>query len=396
MKRTHERHDKPNCALVLQGGGALGAYHIGAYQALVENQFEPDWFCGISIGAINATVLAGNPPEKRLASLEALWQAISWPDLIPPLPFENVQLRTFMNNLSNAQALTFGQPAFFKPRLVNPYIAPPGTATTESFYDTSPLRETLLQLADFDHINQGKVRLSLGATDVETGELVFFDNKKAKKPFGPEHTMASGSLPPGFPACEIDGRFYWDGGCVSNTPLEAVLNDPPPGHTVVFMIDLWSATGAPPTTMNEVLWRAKQIQYASRTAHHIDHVASKINLRRAMRLLKQHAPDAVNAIPELSALTDDHRIDIVHIIYHPGADQIPSSDAEFSRGSIAERRAAGYADMQKALAEQPWLNTEKPAHVSAMVHRVSREKVTTLTKHQLRAKHGRTPTALAS
>lgn len=395
MNRARASHDKPNCALVLQGGGALGAYHIGAYQALVEHQFEPDWFCGISIGAFNAAVLAGNPPETRLARLEALWQAISWPDLLPPAPFSNVILRTFLNNLSNAQSLTFGQPAFFRPRLVNPYVAPAGTAATESFYDTSPLRETLRQFADFDVINRGDARLSLGATDVETGGLVFFDSKTAVKPLGPEHVMASGSLPPGFPASEIDGRFYWDGGCVSNTPLEAVLNDPPPGHTVVFMIDLWSATGTPPKTMNEVLWRAKQIQYASRTAHHIDGVATKLNLRRAMRLLKQHAPGTADEVSEPIATPDSQRIDIVHIIYHPGEDQIPSSDAEFSRASIAERRAAGYADMQKALTEQPWLRAEKPAHLSAMVHRVSGERVTTLAEPNLRTMSDRTATAFA-
>lgn len=396
MNRARTRKDKPNCALVLQGGGALGAYHIGAYQALMEHHFEPDWFCGISIGAINATVLAGNPPEKRLESLEALWQAISWPDLLPPVPFNNLTLRTFLNNLSNAQALAFGQPAFFKPRLVNPYMAPAGTAATESFYDTSPLRNTLLQFADFDLINRGKVRLSLGATDLETGELVFFDNKASQKPLGPEHAMASGSLPPGFPASEIDGRFYWDGGCVSNTPLEAVLNDPPSGHTVVFMIDLWSAAGTPPTTMSQVLWRAKQIQYASRTAHHIDGVATKLNLRRAMQMLQQHAPDAVHEISDSVAFADDHRIDIVHLVYHPGEDQIPSSDAEFSRTSIAERRAAGYADMQKAISEQPWLNTEKPAHLSAMVHRVSRKHVTTLPQPNLQTTSDSPAAALAS
>jgi NTE family protein len=383
MNRAPSRHRKPTCVLVLQGGGALGAYHIGAYQALAEHQFEPDWFCGISIGAINAAVLAGNPAETRLTRIEALWRAISRPDLLPP--FDNVAVRTFLNNLSNAQALAFGQPAFFSPRLVNPYFAPSGTAATESFYDTSPLRETLRQFADFDLINRKNVRISVGATDVETGGLVFFDNTISEKLFVPEQVMASGSLPPGFPATKIDGRFYWDGGCVSNTPLEAVLNDTPSGHTVVFMVDLWSAAGTPPTTINGVLWRAKQIQYASRTAHHIDSVATKLNLRRAMRLLKEHDTAAANALgPDSAALASDQRIDIVHIIYHPGEDQIPASDAEFSRASISERRAAGYADMRTALAEQPWFRTEKPEHLGAMIHRVSRERVTTLAEPNLR------------
>ncbi len=393
MGRAPSSHRKPNCVLVLQGGGALGAYHIGAYQALAEHDFEPDWFCGISIGAINAAVLAGNPPEQRLARIEDLWQAISWPDLLPP--FDSVNVRTFLNNLSNAQALAFGQPAFFSPRLVNPYLAPAGSAATESFYDTAPLRETLLHYADFDLINRRDVRISVGATDVATGGLVFFDNTVPGKPFRPEHAMASGSLPPGFPATEIDGRFYWDGGCVSNTPLEAVLNDTPSGHTVVFMIDLWDAAGTPPATMNEVLWRAKQIQYASRTSHHIDSVATKFNLRRAMTLLKGHGKAAVDAaVPDAVTLNAEQRIDIVHIIYHPGADQIPSSDAEFSRASIVERRAAGYADMQKALTAQPWFRAEKPAHLGAMIHKVSRDRVTTLAEPNLRTTSDRTAATL--
>lgn len=393
LNRAHSRHDKPTCVLVLQGGGGLGAYHIGAYQALAEHQFEPDMFCGISIGAINAAVLAGNPPETRLTRIEGLWRAISRPNLLPP--FDNVVARMFLNNLSNAQALAFGQPAFFRPRLVNPYLAPAGTAATESFYDTSPLCETLQQFADFDLINRKKVRISVGATDVETGGLVFFDNTKLEKPFAPEHVMASGSLPPGFPATKIEGRFYWDGGCVSNTPLEAVLNDTPRGHTVVFMIDLWSAAGAPPTTINEVLWRAKQIQYASRAAHRIDSVATKLNLRRATRLLQERDGTTGNAaVPDSVALASDQRIDILHIIYHPGEDQIPASDAEFSRASITERRAAGYADMREALAEQPWLRTEKPEHLGAMIHRVSRGRVTTLAEPNLRTTSDRTALAL--
>ncbi len=268
MKQPSARRQKPTCVLVLQGGGALGAYHIGVYQALHEHGFEPDWLCGISIGAINAAVLAGNPPEQRLAQLEALWQAISWPELLPHSA--NTAVQGFWNTLSNAQALAFGQPGFFTPRPINPFFSPSGTPATESFYDTAPLRQTLLEYADFARIGRDGTRLSVGVTDVEIGELAFFDSTTTPGGLAPEHVIASGSLPPGFAATEIGGRFYWDGACVSNTPLEAVLNDTPPGHTVAFVIDLWSAAGAAPTTMNEVLWRAKQIQYASRTAHHVE------------------------------------------------------------------------------------------------------------------------------
>ncbi|ACL62516.1 patatin-like phospholipase family protein [Methylobacterium nodulans] len=372
---------KPNCVLVLQGGGALGAYHIGAYQALSEGGFEPDWFSGISIGAINAAVLAGNQPADRLAKLEALWHAISWPEVLVPL--KQLPLEIWHNNLSNAAALMFGQPAFFTPRPVSPFVAPPGNPSTVSFYDTAPLRETLRDLADFDLINSAKVRLTLGATDVATGDMVFFDNTK-EGPFGPEHVMASGSLPPGFPATKVGDRYYWDGGCVSNTPLEAILEDQPKGHTVVFMIDLWGAAGQLPGTINDVFWRAKQIQYASRTWTQVDAVASKVNLRHAVRLLrKQSIAEVDKAVPDDLYIDETRRLDIVHITYQPGKDQIPNSDAEFSRSSIAERRAAGYADMRSALEAQPWKHVEKPAHLAAIVHRVRHGKVMTDTEPNL-------------
>ena len=356
--------DKPTYVLVLQGGGALGAYHIGAYQALAERDLQPDWVCGISIGAINAAIIAGNPPADRLARLDALWGYISWPSLFGPLSGKT--LATLYNTGSNASALLFGQPNFFVPRPVNPFFAPPGPQAL-SFYDTSPLRFTLRRFADFGRINARETRLSLGATDTLTGALEFFDNTRHE--LAPEHVMASGSLPPGFPPTLVGDRLYWDGGCVSNTPLEAVLRDQPLGHTIVFMIDLWSAGGPAPRTMNDVLWREKQIQYASRTAAHIDAVAAKVNLRHAMGLLERAGAEAPGAAASL---------DIVHIVYHPTADQIPNSDAEFSRSSIRERRAAGYADMKNALEEAPWLRQERPAAIGCLVHRVAQQAVTTL------------------
>ena len=241
MEQDAARRQKPTCVLVLQGGGALGAYHIGVYQALHEHGFEPDWLCGISIGAINAAILAGNPPEHRLAQLEALWQAISWPELLPHSA--SVVVQGFWNTLSNAQALTFGQPGFFTPRPINPFFSPSGTPATESFYDTAPLRQTLLDHADFARINRGGTRLSVGVTDVRSASWRSSTARRRRAGSAPEHVIASGSLPPGFAATEIGGRFYWDGACVSNTPLEAVLNDTPPGHTVAFVIDLWGAAG---------------------------------------------------------------------------------------------------------------------------------------------------------
>ena len=370
---------KPAVALVLQGGGALGAYHIGAYQALAEHGFHPDWVCGISIGAINATVIAGTPPSERVTRLDALWHAISWPDIAAPFAFTPLQI--LHNTASNAIALTAGQPGFFTPRPVNPYLVPQAPPEAVSFYDTSPMLGTLERFADFGLINSRRVRLSLGATNVATGNLEFFDNHHTL--IRPEHALASGSLPPGFPATRIGDQYYWDGGCVSNTPLDAIVDEPDHPRMVVFMIDLWDAAGKPPTGMNEALWRAKQIQYASRTAHHVDAVASKINLRNAVRLLKEAGAPQVAAVPDDPALME-RRLDIVHIIYRPAEDQIPASDAEFSRTSIAERRAAGYRDMSKAIEEEPWLRREMPAHLGALVHRVERGKVTTRPEPNLR------------
>ena len=364
--------ETPTCALMLQGGGALGAYHIGAYQALAEQNLHPDWVAGISIGAINAAIIAGSEPDDRVARLSALWEAISWPEFMKPLAVP--QLALLHNMASNAEALVFGQPNFFTPRPVNPFLRSAAPPQEVSFYDTTPMLFTLKRFADFARINSRATRLSLGATNLATGDLEFFDNHK--QTIGPEHVLASGSLPPGFPATIVDDKLYWDGGCVSNTPLDAVIDEPGHPRLVVFVIDLWDAAGQLPETMNDVLWRAKQIQYASCTAHQIDAIATKVNLRHAVRLLKAAGAPEVAAVPDDQVLTS-RRLDIVHIIYHPDADQIPNSDAEFSRSSIAERREAGYRDMTAALAAQPWLRHEMPAHLGAVVHRVERERVMT-------------------
>jgi NTE family protein len=371
--------EKASVALMLQGGGALGAYHIGAYQALAEHDLHPDWVAGISIGAINSAIIAGNRPEHRVERLAALWEAISWPDL--PTKLALTAWQTWHNMTSNAEALLFGQPNFFTPRPVNPYLLPRAPAQEVSFYDTTPMLFTLRRFADFSLLNSRQIRLSLGATNLATGNLEFFDNRR--QTIGPEHVLASGSLPPGFPATQVDGKLYWDGGCVSNTPLDAVVDDPGHPRLVVFLIDLWNPAGPPPETINAVLWRAKQIQYASRTAHHIDAVATKVNLRHAVRLLKAAGVPDVAAVPDDPVLAE-RRLDIVHIVYRPEADQIANSDAEFSRSSIAERREAGYRDMRAALAAEPWQREQKPAHLGALVHRVERERVTTRLEPNLR------------
>jgi NTE family protein len=365
----------PKVVLVLQGGGGLGAYHIGAYQALQEADFAPEWVCGTSIGAINAAVLVGNKPDDRLDRLEELWEEISrpdgWGDWVPS------SLQRAFNTGSAMTGLLLGQPHFFTPNVPNPYMSIPGSPTATSFYDTSPMRATLERLADFHTINSGTPRLSLGATNVTTGDLTYFDNTRQK--IGSEHVLASGSLPPGFPATVVDGEQYWDGGIVSNTPLGAVLDDLPSVHTVVFMIDLWSAAGKAPSTLDEVLWRQKEIQYASRTTQHIKTVAARINLRHQLHTLTSKLPTAKVSDPGVSdavALAYETKLDIVHIVYSPSSDQISSSDAEFSRSSIAKRRAAGYDDLKKALQQAPWRGDDRPAHVGAVVHRLAGGRIT--------------------
>jgi NTE family protein len=360
---------QPLCVLVLQGGGALGAYHIGAYQALREAGLEPDWVCGISMGAINGALIAGNPPEQRLARLEAFWQTISRPG--PWLAGFPEALRSWQHTFSYVQALEFGQPGFFRPRLVNPWLAPPGPSAT-SYYDTEPLYDTLRDLVAFERLNANVTRLTVGATDVQTGKLVFFDTADSHGRFRPAHIVASGSLPPGFPATEINGRSYWDGGNVSNSPLRAVLKDPPAGHAVVFVLDLWSASGPAPQTMSEVDWRSKQIRYASITPPHIDGLIAKMQAARARQLLGHAAAERVPA-----------RLDLLHVTYRPSADQISSSDAEFSRDSIAERRAAGLADLRRALATPFWRRAAQPGHLDSLIHRLTQTGVETLEPGQL-------------
>lgn len=349
---------KPTIVLVLQGGGALGAYQIGAYQALQEGGYAPDWITGISIGAINAAILAGNPPAERLGQLEALWHDISRQEGVGgPLGGElpkPAQLYSFW------QALLFGQPNFFAPRLLSPYFAPPGTDAATSFYDTTPLHALLDRLTSFELIDAAAIRLSMGATDVQTGELVFFDNTRPKRPIRAEHVMASSALPPGFPAVSVDGRTYWDGGCVSNTPLDAVLQDLPSGHTIVFLIDLWSASGPVPATIDDVLARSKQIQYSTRTSHGIEAAAAKLDLR---------CMDETAEAPR--------RMDIVHVVHRPAGPQLPSVDAEFSRVLIAERRQAGYDDLRKALDAAPWAAHETGPRGGAIVHQVSADGIVT-------------------
>ena len=242
-------------ALLLQGGGALGAYQAGVYEALAEADLHPDWIAGISIGAINGALIAGNAPEARVDKLRAFWERVTakpycdWSESL--FLTKGDAVREWLNQMSAYIALVSGASDFFTPRFPAPWLHPPGTMEATSAYDTGCLKATLEQLIDFDRINADRTRLSVGAVNVRSGNFVYFDNTTHR--IGPDHIMASAALPPGFPAVEIDGEHYWDGGLVSNTPLQWVVDGRPHLDTLIFQVDLWSARGELPGTLAEVV-----------------------------------------------------------------------------------------------------------------------------------------------
>jgi len=270
LRETHVPTERPpfeRIALILQGGGALGAYQAGAYQALAEAKLHPDWVAGISIGAVNSALIAGNPPERRVENLRAFWETVSEPPfgvpIVPSLATAGTLTHGAVNQMRSLGILLAGAPGFFTLRAPPPFLHPPGSPGALTFYDIAPLRTTLERLVDFDRLNAGDMRFSVGATNVRTGNFVYFDSTTHK--IRPEHVMASGSLPPGFPATEIEGEHYWDGGLVSNTPLRWVLDSAPRRDTLAFQIDLWSATGEFPRDLTESEMRQKDIRFSSRT-----------------------------------------------------------------------------------------------------------------------------------
>lgn len=361
LLRTHRGLGRPpyeNVALVLQGGGALGAYQGGVYQAMHEAEIEPTWVAGISIGSINAAIIAGNPPEDRGAALRGFWESITAPhggliggawDALDP-PAHGTDMRRFVNSIHAAAALFQGAPGFFSPRLPPPYMQPPGSNEAVSYYDTSKLRSTLMEFADFDRINSGETRISLGAVNIRSGNFVYFDNRTDV--IRPEHVMASGALPPGFPAVEIDGELYWDGGIVSNTPLQWVVQDRPMRDTIAFQVDLWSAQGQLPRDLTEVAMRQKEIQFSSRTRQNTDQFMHLQRLRIALRKLLTKVPTELLESEEgrlLHIAASETVFKVVHLIYRSRQHESDSKDYEFSRRSMREHWEAGHLDAVRTL-----------------------------------------------
>ncbi len=349
--------------LVLQGGGALGAYQAGAYEVLHDNGVEPDWIAGISIGAINAAIIAGNAPSERVHALRAFWDEISTrvPGDEAAGPHELAQYG--FRQMSGFLTMLAGVKAMFRPWFLLPWFNAKGTPEATSFYDTAPLRETLLRHVDFDRINSGKVRLSLGAVHVRSGNFVYFDSHDDGRVIGPEHVMASAALPPGFPAVHVDGEPYWDGGLVSNTPLSYVLDAGVAKDTLVFQIDLFSAEGPDPQTMDEVLERVKDITYSSRTRMNTDAFLEKYRLRHAIRALAEHvSPEELEKLTgnRLPADIYDGRVSLVHIINRANRREIQSKDYEFWRHSVAEHWQDGMMDARTAMQAETWRQFSDP------------------------------------
>ena len=343
-------------ALLLQGGGALGAYQAGVYEALAEAGIHPNWVAGISIGAINAALIVGNPPNKRVERLREFWEQITYnvvgaaaEAMISPF-VKGDWSRGLVNQLSAGLTMLGGAPGFFAPRSPLPFFHPTGAIEATSFYDTSKLKSTLERLVDFDRINSGKYALSVGAVNVRTGNFVYFDT--ATHTIGPEHIIASGALPPGFPAVEIDGESYWDGGLVSNTPLEWVLESEPRLDTLAFQVDLWNAYGNFPGNLAEVETRRKEIQYSSRTRANTDHFKHLERLRNTVAGLLDDLPDDMKhhpAVEVLRPVAERKAYNIVHLIYRARNYEGHSKDYEFSRPSMQTHWRTGYHDTIRTL-----------------------------------------------
>ena len=344
-------------ALLLQGGGALGAYQAGVYEALAEADLRPDWVAGTSIGGINSAIIAGNPREARVAKLREFWELVSRSpfgldgDLGSLLP-KGDAARAFAQQMSAMHCYACSAcPVFTRRGFPSVLFQPPGTLEATSFYDTTLLKATLERLVDFDLINSEShdVRLSLGSVNARSGQLVYFDS--TTDIIRAEHVMASGALPPWFPAIEIDGEYYWDGGVVSNTPLEWLARHRLP-DTLAFQVDLWAAPGELPKNVPEVMTRMKEILNSSRTIYRTDGYKEINHLYATLFRFLGQVPEEFKRGEDAEYLMSVARRcvhHLVNLVYRPTSPEGASKDDEFSRRSIEERWLAGYRDTVHAL-----------------------------------------------
>jgi NTE family protein len=357
--RTFDRASLPGqVVLVLQGGGALGSYQAGVYQALHEAGVELDWIVGTSIGAINASLIAGNAPQNRLPRLIEFWNGVQrthgW-DLRGVLP-------GFADKLSYWTTLARGIPGFFTPNpLAHAGDSYPLGADRAGYYSTAPLEATLAELIDFDLINKGNPRLTIGAAHVRTSQMTYFDSRRCK--LDVKHIMASGALPPAFPAVRVDGELYWDGGILSNTPTEVELDDDPRRDSLIFTVHLWNPVGAEPGTMAEVLNRHKDVQYSSRIASQITRHQQAHRLRHVINELAARLPDAERDRPEVRELMGygcQTRMHVVQLLAPQLDREDHTKDVDFSPSGIQRRWNAGYAHTKAVLAREPWAGQFDP------------------------------------
>jgi NTE family protein len=349
---TGNVHNCGQVVLVLQGGGALGAYQAGVYQALHEGGVEPDWVIGTSIGAINASLIAGNAPEQRLERLQEFWRRINTGFLAESmhrLPFGGP-------TLANAFTAAAGVGGFFRP---NPWawagLNMPLGAERAGFYSTQELAQTLTELIDFNLLNQGAPRVTVGAANVSTGEMRYFDSRASGLTLS--HVMASGALPPAFPAVRIEGELYWDGGILSNTPVEAVFDDIPRRNSLVFAVHIWNPDCEEPDTLWKVFGRQKDLQYASRAKTHIRRQKELHRLRHIIAELAKRLPDEVrrdDPVREMAAYGCLTRMHVVRLLAPPFVGDDHAKDIDFSPATVRTRWEAGYQETRRALARRPW------------------------------------------
>lgn len=359
--RPIKRHRYDHEILLLQGGGALGSYHAGVYEALADAGMMPTWVVGISIGAINAAIIAGNPPERRVERLREFWHRVSAHSPLPTHPVPAV--RSTLDRLNVLKVVMYGVQGFFVPRLPVQLLAPEASPGALSFYDTSPLERTLDELVDFDFLNSNGMRLSLGAVNVRTGESKYFDSRETR--ITAKHVMASGALPPAFPGVEIDGEFYWDGGLVSNTPLTYVWDQKPLTTALLVQVDLFPSQGQRPHDMLQVMERIKDIQYCSKqrfsTEYHREIGKLRGSIRRLLAKIPPHLRDDpdVRRIEAHSAVRK-WTIALLTDTYQSTVGQW--KDADFSRANVNERWARGVKAVHRSLADREWTipSTEVP------------------------------------
>jgi len=359
-------------ALVFQGGGALGSYQAGVFEGLSEAGIEPNWMSGVSIGAINASIIAGNKPEDRVTKLKEFWETVTDHGYASHLA-GNDDMRTFHNMTSAFMSMISGIPGFYKPRMLSPWQQVPGQAGATSHYDTSDLKDHLNSLIDWDILNSNSHRLSVGAVNVRTGNYKYFDT--ALERLGPEHIMASGALPPAFPAMKIGSEYYWDGGIVSNTPLQYLLELHKLHQALVFQVDLFNARGDMPKTMPEVMSRQKDIMFSSRTRNATTRYKKihdlQIQLRDALSRIDPAKWTPADKLM-LEELQDTPQINVLQLIYHHADYEGDSKDYEFSKWTMREHWAAGLEDARRTLSHPDWLKLPDPA-IGMTVHDVHRE-----------------------